>query len=687
MKEITSSLLNDKYLVKVKESLLAVSMIDNEEDFRVKMLEYINDTASDNDDKFFYDMIEFVRFLNPNNDAIAYTDPYKQIFLNSPGHIGKNIRFWDFIYCHECLHQLWETFGVEEKLKEEDPKGFDHYLLNIASDCVINDYLYALRKKQRPNDLITPEYLEKKYGVTYDRKNDTQYTLYKKLIAAGAKEIEKMHQDPMLQQNAGDGQQGNGQPQGGGQQQGGQQGGGQQQDGQQGDGQQQGGNQGGGQQQGGSQGGGQQSGGPQGGGQQGDQKGDGGFSGSSDDAIDKMSGDEAAQDAANSAKAAKDALDKAKNSIGQGNGDPADDLDKMKKTQDAADRAEAAAKKAKDCADKGDDEGARKAAKEARDAAKEAVDAANGNQGGGQQGGDQQNGNQEGGKQGNQKGGNGKNPGNEKGSDINGGQEMAKSELEKIKERADKIIKKWQNKIAGDFGRFISKCKASAAKKETGLKVETYSGNVSWNQQMNKAVNAFVKKRVWQKKREFEETYSRFKRGSGYVKYGDFIMPGEKEKENGLVIDVAFYIDRSGSMGANNALKNVFKACIHIGEALRKHFSKEKVVKNIKFKQWVFDTRMQELEFGKTCSDGGGTMSFDELLSHINDLSKDFMINIIITDAQFNVNESEVMKFAKGLGGLILFITNEDNPTVKRISDQMPKKLVYILADSSFTIK
>ena len=200
-----------------------------------------------------------------------------------------------------------------------------------------------------------------------------------------------------------------------------------------------------------------------------------------------MSGDAAAQDAANSAKAAKDALNKAKNSIGQGNGDPAEDLDKMKKTQDAANRAEAAAKKAKDCADKGDEEGARKAAKEARDAAKEAVDAANGKQGDGQQG--------------NQKGGNSGKPGNEKGSDINGGQEMSKSELEKIKERAEKIIKKWQNKIAGDFGRFTSKCKASAARKETGLKVETYQGSVSWNQEMNKAVNVFVKKRVWQKKR------------------------------------------------------------------------------------------------------------------------------------------------------------------------------------------
>ena len=273
-----------------------------------------------------------------------------------------------------------------------------------------------------------------------------------------------------------------------------------------------------------------------------------------------MSGDEAAQDAANSAKAAKDALDKVKNSIGQG-GDPSEDLDKMKRAEDAAKRAEDAAKRAKDCADKGDAEGARKAAKEARDAAKEADDIANN-------------------KDGNNQGSGGKKAGNEKG-DKPIGKETTLEELEKNKERAEKIIKKWQNKIAGDFGKFTAKCKASKEKKKNGLKVEVYQGNVSWNQQMNKAVNAFVKKMVFQKKREYESTYSRFKRGSGYVEYGQFIMPGEKEKENGLIIDTAFYIDRSGSMTSH--INNVFKACLMIGEALKKNFRKEKVVSKILF--------------------------------------------------------------------------------------------------------
>ena len=666
MAELNSSLLEDKYLKKVKESLLAISMIDHEEDFRVKMLEYINDTASDNDDKFFYDMIEFVRFLNPKEQAVAYTDPYKQIFLNSPGHIGKNIRQWDFIYCHECLHQLWETFGVEEELKKEDPKGFDHYILNIASDCVINDYLSALRKKQMPDDLITPEYIKDKYGIDYDRKNDTQYTLYKKLIAAGAKEVEKMHQDPLLQQQAGDQQQGGGN-QSGNQQQG-SGGGGQQGDQQQGSG----GNQSGQSGQSGQQG--NQSGQ---GGQQGDQQ-ENGFSGSSDDQIDKMSGDEAAKDAEASAKAAKDALDKAKKSIGTGSSDPSEDLDKMKKVQDASDRAQKAADKAKECADKGDEEGARNAAKEARDAAKEANDALNDSKSKNQ---NTQNGNQNKSSQNGNGGGDGAGRGAGNKTD---GEDF--TELEKIKEKAVKIIKKWQNKIAGDFGRFISKCKASKKMKETGLKVEVYQGNVSWNQQMDKAVNAFVKKKVFQKKREYESTYSRFRRGSGYVRYGEIIMPGEKEKENGLIINVAFYVDKSGSM--HSSLNNVFTAVYTISEALKKKFSKEKVVKNIKFKLYAFDDDIQELEWGKKCQDDGGTMPFEQLLDDVTKFTKDYLINIIITDAQFSgVNTNEVVKFTKGLGGLILFITNQGNSTVKEISKRFPAKLVYILADSNFTLK
>jgi hypothetical protein len=39
------------------------------------MVEYIDDTADNEDDQFFYDMISHIQFLNPKDEAVAYTTP------------------------------------------------------------------------------------------------------------------------------------------------------------------------------------------------------------------------------------------------------------------------------------------------------------------------------------------------------------------------------------------------------------------------------------------------------------------------------------------------------------------------------------------------------------------------------------------------------------------------------------
>ena len=190
MEEIKSTLVNHKSMRNVKDSLIAISQIDGKEKFRVKMLEYINDSSYNNDDKYFYDMLPFVRFLTPDDEETAYTDPYKQIYLNAPSGgkdakgqemVGENVRQWDFIYDHECLHQLWDTFGVGDKIKAAGEE-YNHGILNIASDCVINDYLTYYRKKEAPSFGITPESIKAECGVEYDRTKDTQYTLYCKLM-------------------------------------------------------------------------------------------------------------------------------------------------------------------------------------------------------------------------------------------------------------------------------------------------------------------------------------------------------------------------------------------------------------------------------------------------------------------------------------------------------------------------
>ena len=95
--EIKSSLLNYKEFNHLKDSIIKISSIDGKDKFRVKLIEYINDTSDNNDDMFFYEMLPFARFLKPSDQAIAYTTPDHLIYLNSPGIVDENVRKWDFI--------------------------------------------------------------------------------------------------------------------------------------------------------------------------------------------------------------------------------------------------------------------------------------------------------------------------------------------------------------------------------------------------------------------------------------------------------------------------------------------------------------------------------------------------------------------------------------------------------------
>ena len=66
------------------------------------------------------------------------------------------------------------------------------------------------------------------------------------------------------------------------------------------------------------------------------------------------------------------------------------------------------------------------------------------------------------------------------------------------------------------------------------------------------------------------------------------------------------------------------------------------------------------------------------------------MINIIITDAGFTVNENEIKNFLKsGVDGLVIFITNAENTEVKKIANEpeFKTKLIYILADADFNVE
>ena len=616
--EIKSSLINSKELKLLKDSLIAASEVDGKENFRVRLIEYIDDTADNEEDEFFYDMMEFCRFLKPDPETTAYTTPDHIIYLNAPGVFGEKVREWDFIYCHECLHQLWDTFNVGEQIKKNGIK-FDHYVLNIASDCVINDYLSAIRKKTAPPNGITPEYLKETFGVEYDRKVDTQFTLYLKLLEVA----EKLRKDKKCQdaQDSGDGQE------------------------------------------------------EQGGSSSGSSSSRSNSSNSSSSSSKNDSQSNTAEGAQKSADEAKKAADKAQQNADSGKGSQKDADD----AKDAAKEAQDAAYRAKDAANKGDKEGEAKAAKEAKDAANKAKELA------GEDNTDRTDGN---GKGSEDKTQDGKGQGHDSPEGIGISGELTEEEKAQIKAKAEGVIKKYKEKISGAFGDFIKKCRNSVKCDPNGLANNTRKGKGAWNKQMDVAINAYVKKNLDKKRRQFEQTYKRVKRGSGIVKMGAPIIPGKRIKDDKMPINIAYYIDRSGSMEA--CIDDVFKAAFKISEALKQRFRKDKLVKSTDFRTFVFNTHMDEIKFGQTTYASGGTMGLDQILEFINKNTKNVLINIIITDAGFTVNEKEIKNFLKtGVDGLVIFITNTANEDVKKIADEpeFKTKLIYILADANFDVE
>jgi hypothetical protein len=640
--EINSSLLNDKHFKFLKSNIAEVSKQDNNQKFRVSLIEYINDTSDNNDDVFFYEMLEFVRFLDPSSDSVAYTTPDRLIYLNSPGKIGKEFRQWDFVYCHECLHQLWETFNVADEIKKQKNIEYDHYILNVASDCVINDYLYTYRKKTRPSNLITPEYIKESYGIEYNRLEDNQFSLYCKLIAVK----EKLKNDKKLQQMMNDMDDNADNASQGGQQNG-------------------------------------SSSSQQNSSKQSNQNGQ-----SDDESLTADNAQKAADEAKKHAEGAQKQADsnKAERDAGKTPAcDPKESQEHADKAKDAAKRAQEAADKAKECADKGDKEGEEKHTKEAQDAANEAKKESLAS--GGKDTEDLNNDSSE-----DKSNSDGPNKDKSKGNGNNSDNITnieTKQDLDEIRNRANNILKKHQSRLTGAIGEFISKIKDAKQMKmpKSKMGIDAKNGNGSWNAELEAVVKSFVKSQIAHKKRILQNSYKRVKRGTGPIEFSpnkiNLLEPGRIPKKNKMAINVAFYIDRSYSM--NDCIDDVFTACYDICEELRKKFSKEALVENIDYRIFAFNKYMTEIKFGDKVNAAGGTMDFDEIIDFMIENTDKFLINIIITDADFKIPTAEVNTMIKKIDGLVVFITNNEKREVKNMAKNT-HKLHYILANKDFTI-
>ena len=185
-------------------------------------------------------------------------------------------------------------------------------------------------------------------------------------------------------------------------------------------------------------------------------------------------------------------------------------------------------------------------------------------------------------------------------------------------------------------------------------------------------------------KRQYQKTYKRIKRGSGYVPSGGIVIPGKRVRDEKMNINPVFYVDKSGSMG--DSIDNVWKATFTICESLKEEFGRESLIDKIEFKTYAFDHQMHEIKFGHRCSASGGTMPFDEILEFISKNTKECLLNIIITDAGFDVNEEKVDKLIHEIEGMLFFITNIESSAMKNLAKKYPNQLYYHLASPDFSL-
>ena len=563
----------------VLKSILDIG--DEKSEWKADFIDFVNSETSDAQSSFYYDMLPYVRFTDEGRDVGAYTTPDHLIWMNAPHGfgIGEQDYKWEFIYCHECLHQLWDTFGVEDNIKKQFG-DCDREVLNIASDCVINDFLNVNKKMPYPVEgLVTPEYLRDKYGVEYDRKQDTQFSLYEKLIKVADKIKQDRNANNQPNQDADGKKHQNGQGGGGGN----------------GNQQQQGGNQQ--QGNGGGNGNQQQQGGGNGGNQSGNQSGNqqgGGNSGT---------GNNQGQGTGSGTKGyGKDNSTTPTNNKGKGGG--GGNLDKFTGWKPF---------------------------------------------------------------------------GPEPSSDY-------------FKKSAEKTIQKYAGKLTGAIGEFVRKCRTSKSEERHEGMVTRQRKGAAWNKQLDKMMDTYIQQQVYDKHREFELTYHRFKRGSRPVQFGDIIKKGKKIKDDKLNITMSFYIDCSGSMdhdydNSGDCTEKCFQVANEIAEKIIKGYKDDSVVGDVGCKFFAFDDGITEVEPKKKYKAGnGGTMSMDKLIDIIKKRTSGDLVNIVLSDTEMSIDKTQVINLVKNMEGMVFWIANQPKPECEELQKMLKGKFVFLQTDTNFTI-
>lgn len=542
------------------QSIYKTSTSDEMIEYRFKLLEYLDNHYYSNNEYLFFNFLEYMRYIM-EKDAIAYTTKDRYIYMNAPHKSVKNDEEWDFIFAHECLHQIYDTFAVGDLIKKElGESEYDHYLLNIASDCVINETLKKKYRKRMPEIGISAKYIKSEYGVSYDFNTDTQFSLYLKLLEFkknNKEKYEEMKNDQNIK-NATDihdksGQ--NGQSHGSGDNLPGQSGSGETEPGQKG-----------------------------GKYQSNDQTNDGSGSGNTQQGQQGQS------------------------SSTPGNGDENNVNGDGQETSGNAKPGDGGTQSSND-----------------RSYGEREIDPM----------------------------GNGK---------FAGYKELADYYDSEPDQPLDDLIKKAKNTMTGPLGEFIEKIKkipAQVKSKKFGIDIfATKGSHTNYNDLMFKNIKNILSNRIQSLQKKYKDTYSRVNRRTPHAE-GGIIRKGRKLNMDKVTLTITFYVDISGSMTSETVKKifeNLYNNASPIIETYKKTFGH--IIENIDFKYYSFNEKISPVLNKTIPYSSGGNVELSEIIKYIHKYTETSLINVIITDAGFEINNANIIKEFKDNDGYLIILTD-----------------------------
>ena len=663
-------------------------------EFRKEIVNYVYNYEQESSCKELLKFLPLVLFLYNNNKDVAFTDDKIDIYLNPNYFRSKisSIEEWEFIFCHECYHQIWDTFEVQKRIGKE-LGGCYSKVLNIASDCIINEMLRASNRKIPPM-VVTAETIKRDFDVDYE-DYDTQYSLYMKIINSD-KFKQKQEEQKQKQQQGGGNQQ---QQQGDNQQQ--QQGGDNQQQ------QQGGGNQ-------------QQQGSKENSEDQTELDDNNSGNGDNDNKEDDDDVDENyTEDSDFEDNEDDDDVDENYSE----DADLEDDDDDEEQDEPLTD--DGSLFDYDDYSDSENDKDGKEDGKESNQKGSQ-KDSQEGNQKGSQENESGKGNESESESKSNQNGNkSGEDEGDKDGYSRGGTDKLSerkiisREELEKIHEQAIDICK---NKLGGLTSKFIEKCNSSSRLENPNLNQakikQSFGGSGSkWDDELFDIVTNYMDEMLYDPYPDTRRSYYKPNRHMYDVKRrsgGKILIPGERVEDKTLHVKFAFFLDGSGSMtgqriqGASlaaNAIANVIDK--KYGEDLNDYKEDED---EIAFEMYAFYNDVvyddetyrkynvrkmppiAKIERNTIPYTGGGTMSYKNLFNNFKKYGTDCLINLIFTDADQpieNGDEEYLKNFIEENDGLIVYLACEDKnqELLQRLADENEGKFYYILSDDNFLVE